>query len=73
LGFLKKNRFFSILSPTHVMVKEEKCQVAVKIWNSLSTCFYDLVSSIQKEKFFTPILLFLWAIQFRHIWHLRYI
>jgi len=37
----------------------------------LSACFYGLVSSIQK-KFFTPII-FLCVIQFRHIWHLRYI
>jgi len=47
-------------------------QVAVKSWNSFSACFYGLVSSIQKEKFFTPIN-FLWVIQFRHTWHLRYI
>ena len=47
-------------------------QVPVKSWNSLSACFYGLVSNIQKEKFFTPTI-FLWVIQFRHIWHLRYI
>jgi len=33
-------------------------QVVVKSWNSLSTCFYGLVSSIQKEKFFTPIMFY---------------
>ena len=35
----------------------------VKSWNSLRACFYGHVSSIQKEKLFTPIV-FLWAIEF---------
>ena len=34
-------------------------QVAVKSWNSLSACFYGLVSSIQTEKFFTPMIFFM--------------
>jgi len=36
-----------------------KRQVAVKSWNSLSACFYGLVSSIQQKKFFTPIIFFM--------------
>jgi len=33
-------------------------RVAVKCCNSLRACFYGLVSSIKKEKFFTPIIFF---------------
>jgi len=45
----------------------------VKSWNSLRACFYGRVSSIQKEKLFTPIVFFYEQLNFRHAWHLRYI
>jgi len=56
---------------THVVVNGVRAPGG---WNSLSSCLCGLVSSIQKEKLFTPII-FLWVIQFRHthIWHLRHI
>jgi len=59
------------LNPRYGQMGDE-CRVAVKSWNSISAWFCDLVSSIQKEKVFTPIIC-LWIIQFRHLWYLRYI
>jgi len=45
----------------------------VKSWNSLRACFYGRVSSMQKEKLFTPIVFFNEQLNFRHAWHLRHI
>jgi len=45
----------------------------VKSWNSLRACFYGRVSSIWKEKLFTPIVFFYEQLNFRHACHLRYI
>jgi len=41
---------------THVVVNGGRAPGG---WNSLSTCFYGLVSSVQKEKLFTPIIFFM--------------
>jgi len=49
-------RWLSHAEPTWWLEGAER-QVAVKSWNSLSTCFYSLVSSIQK-KLFTSIIFF---------------
>jgi len=38
----------------------------VKSLNSLRACFYGRVSSIQKEKLFTPIVFFYEQLHFRH-------
>ena len=63
-------RWLTHAEPT-LCVEGSKRQVAINSWNSLSACFYGLVSSVQK-KLFTPII-FLWVIHLSHIWHLRYI